>query len=88
MKAAQPFMLIVVQMGSTKRAIRGSTPSLRSADSIVTGSVAALLLVKSAIITAGIMLLSTRMGLSPRTVSSSGSTTKNCTTFPPSTTST
>ena len=59
MKAAQPFMLMVVQMGSTKRAICFLMPRRFSAVSIVTGSVAALLLVKSAMSTAGIILPST-----------------------------
>ena len=46
MKAAQPFMLMVVQMGKTNRATLELTPRRRSAVSIVTGRVAAELLVK------------------------------------------
>ena len=56
MNAAQPFMLMVVQMGSTKRATFGATPARFSAVSMVTGRVAAELLVKKAISTAGIIL--------------------------------
>ena len=54
-KAAQPFILIVVQIGNTKRATFFLMPRRFSAVSIVTGSVAALLFVKSAISTAGII---------------------------------
>ena len=77
MKAAQPFMLMVVQMGSTKRATRLLTPSRCSALSMVTGRVAAELLVKRAISTAGIMAPSTLTGFRPRSNSSIGNTTKN-----------
>ena len=41
MKAAQPFMLIVVQIGNTKRATEGCAFKLSSADANVTGNVAA-----------------------------------------------
>ena len=58
-KAAQPFILMVVQIGSTKRAIFFLTPRRFSAVFIVTGSVAALLLVKRAINTAGIIRFKT-----------------------------
>ena len=58
-KAAQPFMLMVVQIGSTKRATFFCIPKRLSADCIVTGRVAALLLVNNAISTAGIILFST-----------------------------
>ena len=77
MNAAQPFMLIVVQIGNTKRATLLEAPSLFSAEDMVTGSVAAELLVKSAINTAGIMLANVRNGLSPRAKRKSGSTMKN-----------
>ena len=71
-KAEQPFMLMVVQMGSTKRAISLRTPKRCSADSIVTGRVAALLLVKRAIKTAGIIRPRTWMGFRPRAKRNSG----------------
>ena len=45
-KAAQPFILMVVQMGNTKRAVLLLMPRRFSADCIVTGNVAALLFVK------------------------------------------
>ena len=61
-KAAQPFMLIVVQIGRTKREICFCTPSLFSAVSIVTGSVAAELFVNKAIKTAGIIRERVRIG--------------------------
>ena len=76
-KAAQPFKLIVVQIGSTKRDIFLRTPSRCSAVSIVTGSVAALLFVKSAISTAGTILLNTCIGFNPRASRKRGSTIKN-----------
>ena len=88
MNAAQPFMLIVVQMGNTKCATLGEMPNLSVAVCKVTGSVAAELLVKRAISTAGIILPSVRMGLMPRTKRKSGRTMKNCTTLPPSITAT
>ena len=75
MKAAQPFILIVVQMGSTKRDTRGATFILFSADDIVTGSVAADDLVKSAISSAGYMALSALSGLMPRAKRKRGRTT-------------
>ena len=77
MKAAQPFMLIVVQMGSTKRAISLRTPTRCSADSMVTGRVAALLLVKSAISTAGIIRPKMWMGLRPLAKRNKGRMMKN-----------
>lgn len=77
MKAAQPFMLIVVQMGSTKRAMFCWMPKRFSAVFIVTGSVAALLFVNRAISTAGIILLNTCTGFSPLNSKNKGSTTKN-----------
>ena len=76
-KAAQPFMLMVVQMGSTNRAMSLRTPRRFSADSIVTGNVAALLFVKSAISTAGIILPRTWMGFKPRANKNNGRMTKN-----------
>ena len=81
-------MLMVVQMGSTKRDTFGATPARFSAVSIVTGSVAAELLVKNAISTAGIIRPKWRMGLRPRANRKSGSTTKNCKTLPPRMTAT
>ena len=65
MKAAHPFMLMVVQIGSTKRDISFRIPMRCSAVSMVTGNVAALLLVKSAIKTAGIIRLRTWNGFRP-----------------------
>src|SRR5574344_2812222 len=63
--AAQPFMLMVVHIGNTKRATLLCAPSLNSADDIVTGSVAADDLVNSAINRAGDMALMTRSGFRP-----------------------
>ena len=77
MKAAQPFMLMVVHIGRTKRAMSLRTPNRCSAESIVTGNVAALLLVKRAISTAGDILLKTWTGFRPRANRKSGNTTKN-----------
>ena len=65
MKAAHPFMLMVVQIGNTNRDTLLDTPILVSAVFMVTGRVAAELFVKSAINTAGIILLSVRTGLMP-----------------------
>ena len=86
MNAAQPFMLIVVQIGSTKRATRGFALRRVSAEASVTGSVPAELFVKSATASAGAIFLNTWMGLRPRASRNSGSTTKNWMTLPPSTT--
>ena len=83
MNAAQPFMFIVVQMGSTKRATFDLTPNLFSAVSIVTGNVAAELLVNNAINTAGIILAKVCTGLSPLESRNNGRTTKNCRQLPP-----
>ena len=88
MKAAQPFMLMVVQMGNTKRATFGCMPNRFSAVSIVTGSVAALLLVKSAVRMAGVIFDITRIGFRWRVNRKMGSTTKNCNRLPPKTTAT
>ena len=88
MNAAQPFMLMVVQIGSTKRATLLSTPSRSSEVCIVTGSVAAELFVNRAMSTAGIMRRITCTGLSPRATRNSGSTTKNCSILPPNITAT
>ena len=65
MNAAHPFMLMVVQIGNTNRDTLLDTPILVSAVFMVTGRVAAELFVKSAINTAGIILLSVRTGLMP-----------------------
>ena len=70
-------MLIVVQMGRTKRATLGFTPNLFSADSIVTGKVAAELFVNRAISTAGDIFPNTRKGLRPRLRRNNGRTIKN-----------
>ena len=59
MKAAQPFMLIVVQIGRTKRETRGLTLRRASAEASVTGSVPAELFVKSATAMAGAILRKT-----------------------------
>ena len=88
MNAAQPFMFIVVQMGSTNRATRLSTPRRSSALWMVTGSVAAELLVNNAMSTAGVMERATRIGFSPRAMRNSGSTTQNCSRLPPNITAT
>ena len=55
MKAAHPFMFMVVQIGKTKRDTFCETPSRVSAVDMVTGSVAAELFVKNAMRTAGDM---------------------------------
>ena len=83
MSVAQPFILIVVQMGSTKRATFELTPRRLSDVSIVTGNVAAELLVNNAINTAGIIFDKTCKGLSPRESRNRGRTTKNCMQLPP-----
>ena len=88
MNAAQPFMLMVVQMGNTKRDTLLDTPIRFSAVCIVTGNVAAELLVKSAISTAGIILPKVLIGLMPLAKRNNGSTMKNCTTLPPKITAT
>ena len=88
MKAAQPFMLTVVQIGSTKRDTLLLTPTLCSAFSIVTGRVAAELLVKRAISTAGIMARKVLRGLMPLHSRKMGSTMRNCVRLPPMITST
>ena len=88
MKAAQPFILMVVQIGSTNRATFESTPNRSSALCIVTGNVAAELLVNKAISTAGVIARITFIGFNPRTTKNNGSTTKNCNTLPPNITAT
>ena len=77
MKAAQPFMLMVVQMGRTNRATSGRAFSFISAERMVTGRVATELLVKSAISTAGHMALKTFQGFRPRARRKRGRTMKN-----------
>ena len=86
--AAQPFILIVVQIGNTKRETCPSTPILSSAHCIVTGNVAAELLVKKAISMAGDMHRNTLSGLSPLDNRNNGSTKTNCNTLPPTMTAT
>lgn len=51
MKAAQPFIFMVVQIGRTKRDTRGETPIRCSEHCMVTGRVAAEDQVKSAMST-------------------------------------
>ena len=77
MKAAQPFMLIVVQIGRTKRETVGFTLRFFSAEANVTGKVPAELFVKSATATAGAILRKTWSGLRPRTRRKSGRMMKN-----------
>ncbi len=60
MNAAQPFMLIVVQMGNTNLATGALTPTLFSAHDSVTGRVPAEDLEKKATASAGAMPLATR----------------------------
>ena len=86
MKAAQPFMLMVVQMGRTKRETEGFALRFCSAEARVTGRVAAELLVKSATATAGDILRKTWRGFSPRRIRKRGNTRKNWMKLPPSTT--
>lgn len=88
MNAAQPFMLMVVQMGSTKRETFFDTLSQSSAVCIVTGSVAAELLVKSAISTAGIILPKMRIGFKPLIMRNNGRMIKNWMILPPRMTAT
>ena len=77
MKAAQPFILMVVQMGRTKRETLGFALRFFSAEARVTGSVPAELLVKSATAMAGDIFLNTSKGLRPLAKRKSGSTIKN-----------
>ena len=88
MNAAQPFMLIVVQIGSTKRVTRRSRRRFCSAEASVTGSVPAELFEKRATASAGNMPFRTRSGLIRRARRKSGSTTKNCSRLPVTTTAT
>ena len=86
MKAAQPFMLMVVQIGSTKRETRGFTFTFCSAEARVTGRVAAELLVNSATAMAGDIFFITSIGFRPRASRNRGSTIKNWNRLPPMTT--
>ena len=79
-------MLMVQQIGQTKRATSGRAPRRVSAELTVTGRVAAELLVKSAIITAGDIARKTRSGSIRRASRKRGSTTKNCRRLPERTT--
>lgn len=88
MNAAQPFMLIVVQIGRTKRETFGLTFRLTSAEASVTGSVPAELLVNSATAMAGDIFLKTASGFRPRASRKSGRTMKNWMVLPPRTTAT
>ena len=65
MKAAQPFILMVVQIGSTKREIFGLTWQLFSAEAIVTGKVPAEDFEKKATAKAGNMPRKMRNGFKP-----------------------
>ncbi|CUQ25354.1 Uncharacterised protein [Bacteroides xylanisolvens] len=77
MKAAHPFILMVVQIGSTKRETAGFAFRFFSAEASVTGSVPAELLVKRATAMAGDIFLKTSIGFSPRARRKSGRTRKN-----------
>ena len=55
MNAAQPFILIIVQMGRTKRATDGCAPSRCYAEASGTGSAPAELFVKSATATTDVI---------------------------------
>ena len=79
MKAAQPFMLMVVQIGSTKRETALLTFIFCSAEAIVTGRVPAELLVNRATATAGDIFLNTSIGFRPLASRKIGRTMKNCT---------
>ena len=83
MNAAQPFMFIVVQIGRTKRETRLSTPIRSSAVCMVTGSVAAELLVSSAMTTAGIIWRRALRGFMPLTMRNRGRTTNIWRRLPP-----
>ena len=72
MKAAHPFMLIVVHIGSTKRETFSLTPRFTSAQRMVTGRVPALDLEKNATVRAGSIPLKTRSGLMPRSSKRAG----------------
>ena len=74
MKAAQPFILMVVQIGSTKRETLGLTLQLSSAEAMVTGKVPADDFEKKATTKAGNMPLATRSGFKPRLTKKPGST--------------
>ena len=86
MNAAQPFMLMVVQTGSTNLETRLSTLRLSSAEAIVTGRVPADDLENRATIRAGNMPLATLRGLRPRITRRSGRTMNIWMRFEPTTT--
>ena len=77
--AAQPFILMVVQIGSTKRLTDDLTPQLFSAHFMVTGRVAADDFEKKATVRAVIIPLKTFKGLSFLQRRNSGRTTNICT---------
>ena len=79
---------MVVQIGKTKRETFLFTFKLSSADAMVTGNVAAELLVNRATAKAGDIFLNTVNGLSPLRSRKIGKTMKNWITFPPITTAT
>ena len=72
MKAAQPFMLIVVQIGKTNLEMRLSICKLSSAEAMVTGNVPADDLENKATIKAGSMPRATFKGFRPRISSNNG----------------
>ena len=88
MKAAQPFMLIVVHIGRIKRENFLSHFTRFSTQSIVTGSVAAELFVNNAVKIAGIIFLKCFAGLIPRIKRKIERTMKNWIKFPLNTTAT
>ena len=74
MKAAQPFMLIVVHIGRTNCATCGFSPRFCCAHLIVTGSVAAEDLEKKARARAGSIPFATLIGLNPLNIRKAGIT--------------
>ena len=74
MNAAQPFMLMVVQIGSTKRETLLSTFKLSSAEAIVTGRVPAEDFENSATAKAGNIPRAILIGFKPRINRISGNT--------------
>ena len=77
MKAAQPFILIVVQIGNTKRATEGWAFKLSSAEANVTGNVAAEDFLHIPPAPAGDILRNTSIGFKPRNNKNNGITIKN-----------
>ena len=75
--AAQPFILIVVQIGKTKRDTLGLAFKFCSAQASVTGKVPAELLVNKATARAGAILRKTLSGFKPRISMIKGKMIKN-----------